>query len=109
MDPLEQGQQAPAEDPVVLRAAEPAAGPEFHELDAAVGAGQLGELADELADVGHDQALDDRVERQVGRRLRQGQARLPGTGQAEVELAPLARRPSRSGGPTPRSCTAGRS
>ena len=63
-----------------MRAAQPAAGPEFHELDAAVGAGQLGQLADQLADVGHDQALDDRVERQVGRRFGQGQTRLPGTG-----------------------------
>ena len=58
-DRREQGEQAPGEDLVVGRAAEPAPGPELHEADAAVGAGQLGQLADELADVGHDQALDD--------------------------------------------------
>ena len=62
-----QRHQSLGEDPVVLGAAQPAAGPEFHELDAAIGTGHLGQLADQLADVGHDQALDDRVERQVGR------------------------------------------
>src|SRR6202042_3304437 len=44
--PLDQRDQPGGEDLVVLRAAEPAAGAELHELDAAIGAGQLGQLAD---------------------------------------------------------------
>ena len=49
-------------------------------FSAAVRAGQVGELADELADVGHDQALHDRVERQGRRRLGQHHARLRAQG-----------------------------
>src|SRR5205823_5365256 len=47
----EHGEQAAREDPVVERTAEPPSGPELHELQAAIGAGQAGELADQLADV----------------------------------------------------------
>ena len=35
---------------------------------------KLGQLADQLADVGHDQALDDRVERQRRAATRAGPA-----------------------------------
>ena len=69
------------------------------------GQDHLGQLADELADVGHDQALDDRVQRQVGRRFGQGQTCLSGTGPAEMKLAPLTARSVRSDEPSPRSGT----
>ena len=100
---LDQRHQPGGEHAVVLRAAEPPAGPELHELDAAIGAGQLGQLADQLADVGHDQALDHGVQRQIRRRFGQGQTRLSGTRRAQVELAPLTLDRARSGGPTPPS------
>ncbi len=52
----------------------------------------LGQLADQLADVGHDQALHDRVQRQVRRRFGQGQTCLSGTGPAKMKLALLTAR-----------------
>jgi hypothetical protein len=72
-----------------LGAAKLAASPEFHELDTAIGAGQLGQFADELAHVGYDQALDHRVQGQVRGGFRQGQTRLSGTRLAKMELASL--------------------
>src|SRR4051794_21798831 len=47
--PAEERKKSVGEDAVVVRAAEPAPGTELHELEAAVGTGQAGELADELA------------------------------------------------------------
>ena len=93
VQPLEQGEQPACKDPVILRAAQPALRPEFHEFDPAIGTGELGQLADQLADVGDDQALDDGVQRQVRRRLRQGQARFLRAGQAKMQFLPLAALP----------------
>ena len=87
---LEQGEQAPREDLVIARAAEPAARAELHEPRAALRAGQVGELADQLADVGDDQVLHDGVERQGRRRIGERHARLAGAGLAQVELAATA-------------------
>jgi hypothetical protein len=93
--PLEQGQQPASKDPVILRAAEPALRPKFHEFYPAIGTGELREFTDQLANVGDDEALDDSVEGQVRRRLRQGQARFLRAGHAKMQFLPLAALPFR--------------
>ncbi len=59
-------------------------------FSAALGAGELGQLADQLADVRHDQGLDHPLQPQVRRGLGRAEAGLAGTAGAEVDLAALA-------------------
>jgi hypothetical protein len=93
VNPLQQREQTAPEDSVVLGAAQPTTGPKFHEFDAAIGASQLGERADEFADVSDDQALNHGIESQVGRGLRQGQSGLARTRRTKVEFFTLAPNP----------------
>ena len=93
VNPLEQGQEAAAEDAIVLGTAQLAARPELHELDPAIGAGELRELPHQLAHVGEDQALNHAVQGQIRGDLRQRQAGLLGTAQAKMLLPALAADP----------------
>src|SRR5262249_54391951 len=87
---LKQRKKTPPENPVILGTAQPAACPKFHKLDTAIRANQLGELADQLANVRHDQIVDNGIKRQVWGRFRQDQPCLPRTAHTKVELLSLA-------------------
>ena len=66
---LQQAREPLGKDRVITGTAQPAAGSEFHELDSAIRDRQFGQLAHKLADIGHNQILDDRVQCQVRRRV----------------------------------------